>query len=252
MTVFRKDYASSYDSLYHDKPYEKECSFMESLFKKYTKKVKTILDLGCGTGGHAVILARRGYEVTGVDRSDEMLASAGKKAKKAGRKIDFHRSSIQSLNLNKKFDAVIAMFAVISYQTENEDLAVALETVEKHLKPGGIFIFDAWNGLAVIADHPGQRIKEVESGKDRIIRIANAKIDVLSHIAYINFKVLTLKQGTLVSETEEMHNLRFLFPQEIRYFLQTAGFSKVNFCPFLESEKKLRGSDWNMTVIARR
>jgi len=78
--VFGQVYADQYDLLYSDKNYEAECDLIEEVFRRYAKSsVETILDLGCGTGGHAFPLARRGYRVTGVDRSAEMLAHAREK-----------------------------------------------------------------------------------------------------------------------------------------------------------------------------
>jgi len=250
MTVFGNTYASVYDYLYQDKDYEKECDFLETLFKKYAKKVKTILDLGCGTGGHAISLAKRSYKIAGVDRSSEMVGIARKKAKNAELKIDFHESSIQNLNLHKKFDAVISMFAVMSYQTKNNDLSMACKTAKKHLNPEGVFVFDAWHGLAVMTDPPTQRIKEVNNGDERIIRFTNPEIDILSHTVDTHFKVLKLKAEKLICETKETHKMRFLFPQEIKYFLEVAGFSDIHFCPFLKPETQLSAKDWNMTVIA--
>src|SRR3972149_442231 len=81
MSVFKKQYAEFYDYLYQDKDYERECDFIEAAFNKYGCRVKTILDLGCGTGGHALILSRRGYHVVGVDRSREMIGIAKRKVK---------------------------------------------------------------------------------------------------------------------------------------------------------------------------
>lgn len=251
MTVFGKKYAIAYDYLYQDKDYEKECDFLEALFEKYGKKVHTILDLGCGTGRHAIILAKRGYKITGVDRSAEMLDIARRKVRRSGLKIDLYKCSIQDLNLNKTFDAVISMFAVMSYQADNDDLALACKNAKKYLKPGGIFIFDAWHGLAVMTDLPIQKVKEINNGDERIIRITKPQIDVLSHTVDTIFRVLTIKEGRLVSETEETHKMRFLFPQEITYFLKVAGFSEVYFCPFLQPERPLTEKDWNMTVIAK-
>ncbi|MDI3545095.1 MAG: hypothetical protein PWQ96_2396 [Clostridia bacterium] len=251
MKVFKKEYALVYDYLYQDKDYEKECDFLEAIFKKYQLHPKSILDLGCGTGGHALILAKRGYQVTGVDRSSEMLAIAKEKAKNFGCKIDFYEKSIQELSINKKFEVVIAMFAVMSYQTNNNDLFLACKTAKQHLKQGGIFIFDAWNGLAVLTDPPTQRIKEVNNGDERIIRITNPNVNFLSHTVDINFKVLKLYKDKVIFETEETHKMRFLFPQEIKYFLEVAGFSDIQFCPFLKPEEPLTEKDWNMTVIAK-
>jgi SAM-dependent methyltransferase len=249
--VFKKDYAEAYDSLYHNKDYEKECDFLEDLFKKYGKNIKTVLDLGCGTGGHALVLAKRGYEVVGIDRAENMLTAARSKAENAGLKIDFQQSSIQDLELNTTFDAVISMFAVISYQNENEALALSCKKAKKHLREGGVYIFDAWNGLAVMADPPTQMVKEVHNGNERIFRFTRPTIDVINHSVLVNFRVIKLNGDKLISETEESHRMRFLYPQEIKYFLQVAGFSEIEFSPFMNPELPLSEKDWNMSVIAR-
>jgi SAM-dependent methyltransferase len=80
-TVFGSAYSSAYDALYRDKDYQSECDLIERVFREYgTRPVHTILDLGCGTGNHAIPLAQRGYEVVGVDRSADMLEIAREKA----------------------------------------------------------------------------------------------------------------------------------------------------------------------------
>ena len=120
MTVFNH-YAKFYDALYHEKDYAGEVDYLERLFQKYAlQPVQTVLDLGCGSGGHAIRLAERGYRVTGVDRSAEMLAEARKKS--GAGNPEFIQSDLASLALDKTFDAAIAMFAVLSYVTENKDL----------------------------------------------------------------------------------------------------------------------------------
>ena len=251
MNVFRKDYATAYDYLYRDKDYEKECDFIEAAFKKYIQKVKTILDLGCGTGGHALILSRLGYKVTGIDRSEDMLKIAKKKASDKNLAVEFIKGNITNIDLQQKFDAVVAMFAVMGYQTTNSALSQACQVVRKHLNSGGIFIFDCWYGPAVLTERPGIRIKEVKKdGKDKIIRFTEPVLDILNHTVEIKFKLLRIQKGHLLKETNESHFMRFLFPQEIRCFLETAGFSKIEVCPFLELEKPITDHDWNMAVIA--
>ena len=85
-----RSYGKYYDIIYADKDYEKECDFLEEIFRNYSKIIpKTILDGGCGTGGHAIPLAERGYEVTGIDLSEEMINIAKEKASKTGVNIDF-------------------------------------------------------------------------------------------------------------------------------------------------------------------
>lgn len=252
MPVFRKQYAEAYDYLYQDKNYEKECDFIEKVFKKFTKRVKTILDLGCGTGGHALILTQRGYQAVGVDRSKEMLDIAKRKAQEADLAIEFIEEDITNLKLRKKFDAVISMFAVMSYQTSNSALSGVCKVAREHLKGGGLFLFDCWHGPAVLVEKPDVRIKEVNlNEKEKIIRFTEPILNILNHTVETRFKVWKIKEGHLLEETNESHLMRFLFPQEVRYFLEVAGFQDVKFCPFLELEKVLAENDWNMAVIAK-
>ena len=89
--VFEVGLAEVYDLIYQDKDYEGETDFVEGLFRDYSRRSGvTILDGGCGTGGHALPLARRGYQVTGIDASAEMVKLASEKAGKAGLDIGFH------------------------------------------------------------------------------------------------------------------------------------------------------------------
>lgn len=252
MTVFNKEYAKAYDYLYQDKNYEKECDYIEALFSKhYSGKVKRILDLGCGTGGHALILAKRGYEIVGVDRSSEMLAIAQKRVSDAKLPVKLIKGDIINIELVEKFDAVIAMFAVMSYQTSNGALSGACKSAKEHLVPGGIFLFDCWHGSAVLAEKPQMRVKKVNVNADeKIIRFTEPVIDYFNQTVEVRFKVQKTNQGRLANEIEESHLMRYLFPKEIRYFLETAGFTEINFCPFLKAGELLTEKDWNMTVIA--
>ena len=108
--------------------------------------VRSILDLGCGTGNHSLVLAGRGYQVTGVDFSADMLERArgklalacGEGRKPAG-KLELVQGDVRSVGLGRQFDAVLMMFAVLGYQIGNQDVQAALATVRRHLKPGGVF-----------------------------------------------------------------------------------------------------------------
>ena len=76
MTVFGKTYASAYDAMYAEKDYEGEVDLLEAAFERFGSRVESVLDLGCGTGNHLAPLARRGYEVAGVDRSADIAADS--------------------------------------------------------------------------------------------------------------------------------------------------------------------------------
>ena len=248
MTVFGK-YATFYDSLYTDKDYSAECDFLEQVFDRFAPKpVKSILDLGCGTGGHAVILADRGYDVAGVDRSEVMLAAAREKV--GARTIALHQADVRELRLGRKFDAVISMFAVMSYMTANEDLDAVFKTAREHLNPGGLFVFDAWFGPGVFSDPPTDRMKEVIKGNERIIRFAHPEIDVVKQVVTVHFRVLRFRGSQLLEDVSEAHPMRPLFVQELRFFAQHNGLELVHVCPFMVDSGSLHLHDWiSHTVV---
>lgn len=249
MAVFSA-YAKFYDALYKEKDYPGEVDYLERLFTQYAARpVKTVLDLGCGSGGHAIPLARRGYQVTGVDRSAEMLDEAGKKTSSGNPK--FIQSDLTGIDLGTKFDSVISMFAVFSYITENPDLAKAFQTVRNHLQPGGLFFFDVWFGPAVLAERPGDRYKIIEQGTDKVLRFAHPALDILSHTVTVHYKIIHLSADRVLEELEEAHPMRFFFPREIEYYLVSSGFELLSIHPFMEDSRMLNERDWNMAVVAR-
>ena len=251
MEVF-KNYAKYYDLLYKDKDYEEECDFIEQAFQKYSNlKVKNILELGCGTGGHAIPLASRKYEITGLDASTVMLNTAKEKSSKLGLKIDPQLSDIRDFKLNKKFDSVICMFAVLNYLTRNEELEKTLKTVREHLNKGGLFIFDIWNGLAVMRIFPSVRVKTIEQNKTRIIRIVEPELDAVNHICRNHYKMMIMENNRLIEEIEETHVIRYLFPQEIKYYLEKADFEVVEICEFPKIGEAVDENIWNIAVISR-
>lgn len=235
-----------YDLIYQDKDYEKEVAFTEDIFKTFNKPRK-ILEIGCGTGNYTQILQRKGYELTGLDISDNMIRVAKKKCS-----CNFKVGDIADVKLNEKFDACIAMFAVISYITENSRLIKALNNIRKHLKPNGLLIFDVWNGLAVMRILPELRVKEFENETIKILRIAHPNLRAFNHICEVNYKLLVLdKKSRTYAEFEENHTVRFYFPQEIILFLEIAGFEVLKVCPFLDLNGNVDQSVWNVTLVAR-
>ena len=250
MNTFQ-DYANYYDLIYQDKDYKAECNFLESIFSKYSNKpMRTILDFGCGTGGHTLVLAERGYKITGVDISEEMLEIAKAKAKNKGINIKFIRGDLRDINIGEKFDVVIAMFAVISYQVTNEDLSDTFDNVRKHLKKGGLFIFDFWFGPAVLTQRPNERMKIIKQSGERIIRFASPVLDITAQTVQVDYKLLRIKNDQILDEINESHMMRFLFPQEIKLNLTKAGFRLIKLCPFLQINEEITEQNWNVTVMA--
>jgi SAM-dependent methyltransferase len=253
MPVFN-NYAKFYDALYAVKNYAAECSFLEAIMAKYSiQPVQTILDLGCGTGGHVLELTQRGYNVCGLDQSKEMLTLAEKKNSNLAKrgKVTFQEGDIRNFKLNQKFDMVISMFAVISYMTSNEDVQMALKTARRHLTPNGLFVFDIWHGPGALVDPPVDRYMIVQQENSRVIRFVHPITNITSHTVDVNYKLLNLEGEKLVSEVDETHVMRFFFPQEIIFHLLNAGFEVLRLCSFMELDHDLNEHDWTITVIAK-
>ena len=185
MTVFGQIYAGAYDALYAAKDYVGECDMIELLLAEFgtVGPIRRVLDLGCGTGGHAIPLAARGYDVTGIDVSPAMLARARDKAAAGlGGAVAFHRGDIRGVRLGgPRFDGAIMMFAVLGYQQTLEDVEAALSTARAHLAAGAVLVFDVWHGPGVLADQPGPRCRAVETPAGRIMRRAESVLDEARH-----------------------------------------------------------------------
>lgn len=245
---FGEKYSDIYDIIYSDKDYEKECDFLEEIFSKFGDKISSILDLGCGSGGHSIILSNRGYKIVGVDRSPYMVKKAREKAKK---ECLFLEHDIRNFRMNREFDAVISMFAVASYQIENEDVISFFRTAFEHLRSGGLFTFDFWFGPAVLNEKPQVKIKEINHQNLKIVRITEPRLDILSNTVDVNFKVFIIdKNNNIVEDFEEKHRMRFFFVKELVYMLGNVGFSEPKFFPFLDLQRNPNDSDWNVSCVS--
>ncbi len=253
--VFKKNYAGVYDRLYQSKHYAQEVDFIEYLFGKHLhdSNPSSILDLGCGTGGHALILGSRGYTVAGLDLSEEMLAVGRQKAEeqKLETKVSFRHANVQDFSLNQRFDAIICMFAVLGYQVSNAALFSTFLRAKEHLNPGGILIADFWYGPAVLSDPPQDRVKVLETGSNRLIRLTRPELDTENNLAAIHFDLFEIDERELVRETTEVHQMRYFFCPELKFFALQAGFAEVEFCPFLQADMPLTQHCWNACLVAK-
>ena len=166
MKVFN-DYASYYDLLYKTKNYGEEVDYVIDLLKQYNPNIKTILDLGCGTGGHVFLFEKKGLNTEGVDMSEQMIEIAEQKKRNTNSQCQFTVGDIRNVRLNKKFDAIVLLFHVMSYQVTNEDLHQTMATIVEHLNENGVIYFDYWYGPGVLTDRPTVRKKILENDNER-------------------------------------------------------------------------------------
>jgi SAM-dependent methyltransferase len=254
MSVFNSVYAGQYDQLYAAKDYDQECRLALDAAARHKHKVESILDIGCGTGGHALRLAKQGFDVTGVDASASMLEEAKLKSAslKSGKAPNWLLGDARDFRADGAFDLAIMMFAVFSYMQSNDDQMAVLANIRKHLKPGGMFLCDFWYGPAVLTERPGERIRDIpiDDGK-RVIRSAKTTIDTYTHTADVTFKLWTLEGQKILSETEETHRMRFVFPQEFIRLLSLNGFELLSLTSFPTLDEPATDHTWNVFAVAR-
>lgn len=249
------DYSRYYDVLYQDKDYETESCFIIDLVKKHSVNTKTILELGCGTGAHAEYFARSGYDVCGVDISDEMLSCANKRLdtldKSLADKLTFSRADVRDVVLDKKFDVVLSLFHVMSYQTSNEDVLKTLLSARKHLKLDGIFIFDVWYGPAVLSDPPVVRVKRLENDHIEVVRIAEPVMHAIENIVDVNYQVfITDKVTQEITVLNETHRMRYFFNTEFELLFDQVGMKCTECHQWLTHESPDYRS-WNVHYVVR-
>lgn len=251
-STFGASYSAAYDSLYRDKDYEGECALIRRILDKYCEQpITRILDLGCGSGNHLVPLARSGFRVTGVDRSGAMVAEARRKLESEALYASLECADIRTWQAGQTFDAGLMMFAVLGYQLGNEDVLAALATARKHLKPGGLLLFDVWYGPAVLTQKPDEREKVVEAPDGTITRSAKGVLDTARHLCHVEFRIRHEHPGRPVEEFEETHDVRYFFPLELELFLEVSGFRLLRLGAFPEFEQDPSSSTWNVLAVAQ-
>lgn len=250
MSVFGDNYSRYYNLLYSDKDYLAESCYIDGLIQKYSPGAKAILDLGCGTGRHDECLAGLGYRVHGVDGSADMLSVARKCAD--GNQLQFSEADIRELHLEEKFDAVVSLFHVMSYQNSNEDLSRTFSVVSEHLASGGIFIFDCWYGPAVLTDRPTVRIKRLEDEQIEVTRIAEPVLHPNENRVDVHYQLFIRdKKSGEVAELNEVHNMRYLFSPEVEVLLESQGLHIQDSFEFMTG--KAPGYDtWGVCFVARK
>ena len=134
--------AASYDALTVDVGYRRRADYLARQFRRSAAPVETVLDLACGTGTIACLLAERGYQVVAVDGSEEMLIQAARKAAALERPPLFLHQSMPRLRLGMTVDAAVSTLDALNYLTRTADLKETLRRVCRWLRPGGLFLFD--------------------------------------------------------------------------------------------------------------
>lgn len=135
-------FATLYDGLMQDVPYDSWIEFLEDTFRQYGLNQPSIVDIGCGTGTMPILLAKKGYSVTGIDLSEDMLSIAMEKAEHEKVKIPFYMQNMMELEGFENIDCISILCDSLNYLQSEEEVAMTFQKVYESLKTDGLFIFD--------------------------------------------------------------------------------------------------------------
>ncbi len=239
-------YSKYYDLLYGNKDYNEEANYVSDCIQKYSAEAKTILEFGSGTGMHGLILQKLGYDIYGLERSEQMVMEAQLRGLKC------EQADIIDFEMDRKFDVVISLFHVISYIIENASLEMVFRNASKNLNSGGLFIFDVWYSPAVYHLKPETRIKKVENKDISVVRIAEPEMHTNKNVVDVNYTILVSeKNSDKWNEFQEKHPMRHFSIPEIELLAKLTGFEMLKAEEFLTGLEPSENT-WGVNFILKK
>ena len=216
--------AGCYDELTTDVGYRSWAGYLEKHFARAGIPVRTVLDLACGTGSLTWELARRGYEMIGVDRSEEMLAQANEKGEDfTGERPIFLHQSMDKLDLYGTIDAGVCCLDSVNYVTRPAQLERAFARVHLFLMPGGIFVFDINTPEKLRALDGQVFLDETEDA----YCVWRAEYSKRRRVCTYAMDLFRLTPAGLWERGEELHEEYAYEPDELEEMLRRAGFHHI-------------------------
>jgi SAM-dependent methyltransferase len=167
-------------------------------------------------------------------------------------RIGLAHSAAQSLDLKRRFAAVVSLFHVLSYQVTQEQLCGFLGSAARHLAPGGVFLFDFWYGPAVLFQRPEMRSRKVSADGFDVHRVAVPELEPARNVVHVHYDTYVRRAGAPALEhVTECHSMRYFFEAELRAVAGGAGFEAVRFEEWLTGKPPGVGT-WGVTGILRR
>ena len=249
---FGNNYAELYDKFYQDKDYDGEVGMLEDIFKRHDCNPEDgakVLDIGCGTGNHAIRMAKRGYDVTGVDPSRRMLQIAREKAIKDDVKLNLKERGLPNLNLDTKYKGIECMFNVLNHVLEDDKILDSFKNIYERLEDDGVFVFDFRNAIPSLNEYSPKRILHIRERDADFFRVSNSVIDKETRIFTTQYECFVIKHSRCGKFYDE-HKVRAFYFGEVDNFLLQSGFKLKELFPFGKPGQKVNEcEDWNIVGV---
>ena len=235
-----KNLASSYDRLTNDVDYAGWVDFAQAILDREGLKPWTVADLACGTGSATRILAQRGYRVTAVDLSEDMLTEAMDKCADLKNIPTFVHQNLAELKLPRGVDMAVCFLDSLDYILDPADCERAIRRIYRALNPGGIFIFDV-NTPEKLRAMDGQVFLDED---DDVYCVWRGEFDAESNICSYGMDLFQ-RQGEVWHRSFEEHQEYAYSIEQLKTYLKNAGFTHIKvwadreFCAPREGEQRV-------------
>ena len=214
--------AASYDRLTNDVDYEATVEFYMQILEREGLRPRTVVDLACGTGSVTKILAQKGYDVVGVDMSEDMLTQAFQKVQDMPNPPRFVCQQLQHLYLARGVDMAVCALDSLDYITEPDDCAEAIRRTYKALNPGGIFIFDV-NTPEKLRAMDGQVFLDED---DDVYCVWRGEFEEHTNICSYAMDLFQ-REGDVWHRSFEEHREYAYSQKQLTAYLKAAGFTHI-------------------------
>jgi len=227
------EYARYYDLFYNEKDYREEVAYVLALLEESGLAGKKIVEFGCGSGGHASYFAEAGFSIHGIDCSPHMVRQAAERFESFNKRglgpLSAALGDVSNYTATDKYDAVVSLFHVANYQATPETLAGFFSSARGALDRDGLFLFDFWNGAAVLNDPPQPRLKRTSTRSELVTRKTTPLVLKDLNVVDVRFDFVVQPFGsTNTREFSETHRMRYIFCEEIDELARRAGFQVMS------------------------
>ena len=213
-------FALVYDRMMEEIPYEEWCNFVTDQLKKFGIEDGLMLELGCGTGTLTEMFDAKGFDMIGVDNSEEMLAEAVEKREQSGRSILYLNQDMREFELYGTVRAVISLCDTMNYLTEYDDLVNVCRLVNNYLDPKGVFIFDM-NTVYKYRTQLGEQT--IAENREEGSFIWENCFDEESQVNEYALTLFIKEEDDLYRKHEEFHYQKAYEPERVKELLEEAG-----------------------------
>lgn len=218
-------YGKYYNLIYSSIDYDGEVEEISNLLQAEQTGIKSILDIGCGTGSYVLRLSKKGYVADGIDSSPPMIEAAKSKLREADIQASVSLEDVKEFSFEKSYDAVICLFGSFDYLYEDSDIQGLFKGIHQSLSNGGIFMLDFLNAEFFKHNQPKPVILEGKQSGMKSFRSTFPKVDLNAKRLELEFKCTIYRGRDILDYFEEVHSLRIFDPEQVTRLLVENNFT---------------------------